>query len=155
MAVDNSSQGGNDTIRDLARQSGNVKTQTFQLDLGGPSSNAEVLITAGQQVMAASVPVVIAANQTAINVSVNSAPVSSGVWAYDAGVSGTVVVGVGKRVLQITASATLTAGSLTINGGAAITIPAGRALTIEPRGALVAPTIVFTGTDAYFVEEVS
>lgn len=55
---------GGDTVRDLARQGGGVKTQVVQLDIGGASSNAEVLITAGQQQMAASVPVVLASNHT-------------------------------------------------------------------------------------------
>ena len=66
--ADNSAQGGTDIIRDLARQAGTVKTQTFQLDLGGPTTNAEILITAGQQLMAVSVPVVLASNQTALPV---------------------------------------------------------------------------------------
>lgn len=61
--ADNSVQGGADTVRDLARQAGTVKTQVVQLDLGGPTANAEVLITAGQQLKAASVPVVIASDQ--------------------------------------------------------------------------------------------
>lgn len=66
MATDNSAQGGSDVIRDLARQGGIPKTQVFQLDLGGATANAEVLITAGQQLMAASVPVVLASNQTPV-----------------------------------------------------------------------------------------
>lgn len=61
-------QTGGDTIRDLARQLGSVKTQVCQLDIGGASANAEVLVTAGQQTMAASLPVVIASNQTALAV---------------------------------------------------------------------------------------
>lgn len=69
---------GGDTIRDLARQGGTVKTQSFALDLGGPAANAEILITAGQQVMAASVPVVIASDQPAILVQQNP---SSNKWA--------------------------------------------------------------------------
>ena len=60
---------GGDTIRDLARAAGTIKTQVVQLDLGGVTANAEVLITAGQQAMAVSVPVVIASNQTAVPVS--------------------------------------------------------------------------------------
>jgi len=52
-----------DTVRDLARQGGSVKTQAMQLDLGGPSINAEVLIEAGQQASASSMPVVIAGDQ--------------------------------------------------------------------------------------------
>lgn len=60
-------------MRDLARQSGAVKTQVVQLDIGGASANAEVLITAGQQVMAASVPVVLASDQPAIKTSATAA----------------------------------------------------------------------------------
>lgn len=78
----------------------------------------------------------------------------TGAWAYSAGVSGTVAIAAGRKVLQITATAGLTAASLTINGGASITIPIGKSLCIEPKGNLVAPTIVFTSTAAYFVESV-
>ena len=59
---------GGDTIRDIARQGGSAKTQVVQWDLGGAAANAEVLITAGQQLMAASVPVVLASDQTALAV---------------------------------------------------------------------------------------
>lgn len=65
---DNSPQGGTDTIRDLARQGGTAKTQVMQLDLGGDTANAEVLLTAGQQLAAVSMPVVIASNQTTLPV---------------------------------------------------------------------------------------
>ena len=67
MAADNTLLNagiGGDTMRDLARAAGTVKTQVVQLDLGGASANSEVLITAGQQAMAASVPVAFASNQT-------------------------------------------------------------------------------------------
>ena len=59
---------GGDTVRDLARQAGNVKTQVVQLDIGGSSANAEVLVTAGQQTMAASLPVVFASDQTPFSI---------------------------------------------------------------------------------------
>ena len=36
---------GGDTIRDLARQAGTVKTQVVQLDFGGASANAEQLVS--------------------------------------------------------------------------------------------------------------
>ena len=62
MAVDNSVQGGNDTIRDLARGGGAPKTQVFQLDLGGVGANAENLITAGSQLKANSLPTVLASD---------------------------------------------------------------------------------------------
>ena len=81
---------GGDTVRDLARQGGSIKTQVVQLDLGGATANAEVLITAGQQVMAASVPVVLASNQPAI---ATTQPVASNNWgqslALTAGATGT------------------------------------------------------------------
>ena len=79
-----------DTVRDLARQGGGVKTQVVQLDIGGASSNAEVLITAGQQVMAASVPVVLASNQTAVPIVSSAASNSWGqALALTAGATGT------------------------------------------------------------------
>ena len=69
MATDNSvlNQGSlGDTVRNLARQAGVPKTQVTQLDLGGSASNPEVLLTAGQQAMATSMPVAIASDQAAV-----------------------------------------------------------------------------------------
>ena len=71
MAADNTilnTGTGGDTIRDLARLAGSVKTQVIALDLGGAAGNAENLITAGQQTMANSMPVAIASNQTSLPV---------------------------------------------------------------------------------------
>lgn len=79
-----------------------------------------------------------------------------GAWAYLAGVQGSANVPPGGRVLQITAAAPrLLEATFTVNGGATVTIPAGQALTIEPRGNLVGAALVFTGTASYFVEYVS
>ncbi len=86
--ADNSVQGGTDTIRDLARQSGTVKTQVVQIDAGGSTGNAEVLITAGQQAMAASLPVVLASDQTAVPVKATYQTRSD---TYTAAASGTTV----------------------------------------------------------------
>ena len=72
--ADNSLQNGTDTIRDLGRQAGTVKTQVMQIDIGGATANAEILVTAGQQTMAASLPMVIASNQTPVPISVLSQP---------------------------------------------------------------------------------
>lgn len=77
-----------------------------------------------------------------------------GAWSYYAGTSGSVVVSAGARVLGIAAHST-TGGSFTINGANTVTIPANVSINIEPLGNLIAPTIVFTGTDTYFVEVVS
>jgi hypothetical protein len=82
---------GGDLVRDLARQGGLVKTQVIQLDLGGSSANAEKLITAGQQLMADSVPVVLASNQPALPVSgtffLATQPVSAAALPLPAGAS--------------------------------------------------------------------
>lgn len=74
-----------------------------------------------------------------------------GTWGYVAGVSGTVVIAAGRRVLGIAAYSTA-GGTLTINGGDSVVIPAASAIGIAPKGNLVAPTLVFTGTTSYFVE---
>jgi hypothetical protein len=94
-------------------------------------------------------PWIISGAVTEINVDKNF-----GTWAYYAGTSGTVTVSAGQRVTAITAHCT-TAGSMTINSGATITIPANTSFADNPLGNLTAPTIVFTGTDAYFIEVVS
>lgn len=78
-----------------------------------------------------------------------------GTWGpYYAGVSGTVVVSAGKRILSIACHST-TGGSLTINGGSSIPVPANVGFSVNPLGNLVAPTVIFTATDSYFVEVVS
>jgi hypothetical protein len=88
-------------------------------------------------------------------------PDSAGTWGYASGVSGTVTLTGSKRVLQITAVALETAGSLTINGGDTVPLPYGAtdkvssSICIEPRGNVTDPVIVFTGTDSYFIEYVS
>lgn len=79
----------------------------------------------------------------------------SGTWAYLAGVSGTSAVPVGGRVLSVGALGGAGAGSVTINGGASIPIPAGTPWSLEPKGNLVSPTFVFTGTQSFTVEYVS
>ena len=62
--ADNSAQNASDTIRDLDRGNLGIKTQVTQIDIGGPSTNGEKLVTAGQSAMASSIPVVIASDQT-------------------------------------------------------------------------------------------
>lgn len=98
------------------------------------------------------------ANQTTGNNSLaaidGKLPDLSGAWGYDSGVSGSVTIGAGRRVLQITAAAGASGATMTINGGQTITLPALTSIAIEPCGNLTAPTIVFTNTSAYFVEHV-
>lgn len=78
-------------------------------------------------------------------------PDLTGTWAYYAGVSGTVNVTAGQRVVGIAAFSTA-GGTVAINGGSAIPIAAGTGWQLSPTGQLVAPTIVFTGTSSYTVE---
>lgn len=79
---------------------------------------------------------------------------ADGAWSYVGGVSGTVVISSGKRIVQISAIGAVGGASLTINGGNTVPIPVNVALTITPQGNLVDPTIVFTNTQGYFVEMV-
>ena len=76
-----------------------------------------------------------------------------GTWKYYAGVAGTVTVGAGERVMGIAAHASV-AGTVQIDGGPIITVPSNVAVGIEPEGNLVAPTVVFIGTDTYIIETV-
>lgn len=76
-----------------------------------------------------------------------------GAWAYSAGTNGTVVVAANKRVVGVGAFSTA-GGSMTINGGDSIPIVANTAFNFNPMGNLVAPTIIFTGTNSYMVETV-
>ena len=88
---------GGDSIRDLARTGSTAKTQVMALDLGGPSSNAEVLITAGQQLMSRSVPGVMASDQGPMAVA--SSPASNS-W---------------SQALAVTNGATATLASVPVN----------------------------------------
>lgn len=88
-----------------------------------------------------------------VNVKTTPPSLITGTWKYYSGVSGTVVVAAGERVIGISAHCTV-AGSVTINGGSPITIPSNVSLGIEPNGNLTAPTIVFSGTDTYIIEVV-
>lgn len=79
---------------------------------------------------------------------------SFGTWAYYGGTAGTINVSAGQRVLSISCHST-TGGTLQINGGQIIPVPANVGFAINPLGNLVAPTIIYSGTDSYFVEVVS
>jgi hypothetical protein len=108
----------------------------------------------GQAAGANSAPVVIASDQSAVPTSNTFQSNQTGTWGYDAGTSGTASIGSGKRVIGIAAHAT-TAGSFTINGGVSIPVPANSSVEIQPLGNVTNPTIVFSGTDSYFVEFLS
>lgn len=82
---------------------------------------------------------------------------ASGDWSYYSGENGTVTVAEGQRVLMITvanSSHSVTA-SFSINGGPSVLVPPVSSISIRPSGSLVAPTIVFTNSTAYFIEVVS
>jgi len=78
-------------------------------------------------------------------------PILTGTWDYHAGVSGTVVLTAGQRLLAVAAHAT-SAGSLTINGGDSVPIPANTGWGLDSIFAqTTAPVLVFTGTDSFTV----
>ena len=80
----------------------------------------------------------------------------TGTWDYRAGTTGTPTIPAGAKILQISAAApTASSATFTINGGNTITIPAGQAVTFEPKGNLVQPSLIFTGTASYIVEFVT
>ena len=73
-------------------------------------------------------------------------------YAYLTGVSGTAAVPAGGLVVGMAAHASNPGATVTINGGPAIPVPMNVGLSSSPSGRLVAPTYVFSGTDAYLVE---
>lgn len=81
-------------------------------------------------------------------------PDLTGTWGYAAGADGTETLTGDKRVIGIAAHAT-SAGSFTINGGDSVPIPANSSIEIQPIANLVDPTIIFVGTDSFFVEWVT
>ena len=78
----------------------------------------------------------------------------TGTWGYNAGIDGSVTLTGSKKVIGIAAHCT-TAGSMTINSGDSIPIPALVGIHFIPIGNIVDPTIVFTGTDSYVIEHLN
>src|SRR5260221_3823286 len=89
-----------------------------------------------------------AASEATLTIISNNIAKGYGTWSYASGTSGTVTVGAGKRVIGIGCHSTA-GGSITINGGSSVPVPANVGFAIEPNGNLVAPTIIFTRTDSY------
>lgn len=77
-----------------------------------------------------------------------------GTYAYRAGVSGTVIIPAGARIMSWAAFA-VSNGRVTIDGGDSIIIPTGGNATGEAWETLGAATFVFTNTDSFFVEYVT
>lgn len=75
----------------------------------------------------------------------------SGTWGYVSDISGTETLSGSKRVIGITAVSTA-GGTITINGGDTITLPANSSFKMAPQANLVDPTIIFTATNSYVVE---
>tara|TARA_R110000850_G_scaffold91270_2_gene193825 strand:+ start:500 stop:1045 length:546 start_codon:yes stop_codon:yes gene_type:complete len=140
----------------------NISNQAFHL-LGADDETLQVpVIEVNVWALAMTNTSSLTITETVAGVAVKSkqAPVA-GTWGYSSGADGTLTLTGGKRVLQITAVSLEVAGDITINGGDMIRLPYGNVdkvsteITIHPQGNLTDPTIVFTGTDSYFVEYVS
>lgn len=109
---------------------------------------------ATQPISAVSLPLPVnAATQSTLAALSSNIALTYGTFSYYAGTSGTVTVAAGQRVLSASCHSTM-GGSMTINGGAAIPIPANVGFSIDLLGNLVAPVIVYTDTDSYFVQAV-
>lgn len=76
----------------------------------------------------------------------------TGAWGYVAGVTGTPVLPAGCRVIGIAAIPATGGGTVTVDGGDTVVIPEGFPLDWQPLGQLVAPTLVFSGTQSFVVE---
>jgi hypothetical protein len=136
--------GGSITVDGSVSVSGTVAVSNFPATQSVSATDLDIRnLSSAQDSVTVTGTVSVAPSQADTNV--------TGAWAYAAGTSGTVTLPAGSKVLQISATSLL-GGSFTVNGGAAITIPANQQFTLEPRGNLVAPTIVFTTTTAYVVE---
>lgn len=112
-----------------------------------PSGTQDVNVTNTPNVTVTNLP----ATQSVLESNVDK---SFGTWSYYGGTAGTVVVTAGQRVLSVSCHST-TGGTLQINGGQVIPVPANVGFAINPLGNLIAPTITYTGTDSYFIEVVS
>lgn len=123
-----------------------IYDQSHALQVDG-TGNLKVTGTSGGSVAVTNFP----PSQAVTDANVDK---SFGTWAYYGGTSGTVVIAAGQRVLSISCHST-TGGTLTIDGGASVPIPANVGFDISPLGNLIAPTIVYSGTDSYFIEVVS
>ena len=73
-----------------------------------------------------------------------------GTTSYYGGASGTVTIPSGARVVSMSAHAT-SAGTLTIFGGQAIPVPANNGFSDGWSGFVGPGSIVFTGTDSYYI----
>jgi hypothetical protein len=78
----------------------------------------------------------------------------SGVFGYASGVSGTETLTGGKKVKSISAYSSA-GGTLQINGGDSIAIPANGSVDIPCDYSLVDPTIIFTTTTTYLITYIS
>ena len=75
---------------------------------------------------------------------------------YTAGSSGTATVPTGSVIIAVTAHASVGGAAFTMLGGASVPVPSGTTFSIDFKHALFQSaggnnTLVFTGTDMYFV----
>ena len=79
---------------------------------------------------------------------------SNGVFGYESGVSGTQTLTGSKKVKSISAYS-LAGGTVQINGGDSIIIPANGSVDIPCDYNLVDPTVIFTATNTYLITYIS
>lgn len=85
---------------------------------------------------------------------VTTEALGDGVWGYTSGVSGTVTLGANQYLAALSAYSPA-GGTVSINGGSNIPIPAGLGISMTPKGAVKGAVLVFTGTSTYVVETIT
>jgi len=130
--------------------------RTFEVETSAGTVHIEAIGIVDSSNTAARATVIASnASANAYGLTVRPATPDIGTWAYVAGGSGTATVPAGGRVLTISAITDAGIdGSVEIDGGD--TIPLNSAgINLNPKGNLVAPTVVFSSTNSYFIEYVT
>lgn len=123
---------------------------TLHADLGVIDGDLDAL-HADLGVVHADLGVVVGGLST-VHADLGNLPDLTGAWGYRAGVAGTPALPANCRILAIAAHVSTGSGSVVINGGDAIPIPANVGFSLGDVFAQMAnPTVVFTGTDSFFI----
>ena len=86
----------------------------------------------------------------ALDATLASANPYRGTSTYFGGASGTAVIPAGARVVSLSAHS-VTGGAITIFGGSAVVVPANNGFSDGWSGFVGPGSIIFTGTDSYYV----
>ena len=123
---------GGDTV--ASDDIGGVKHQRVKIEFGAPGAASDVSPS----------------NPLPVTVASTVADPCRGTSSYFGGAAGTAVIPSGARVVSLSAHST-TGGTVTIFGGASVVVPANNGFSDGWSGFVGPGSIVFTGTDSYYV----